>query len=144
MALPTSLRDLLTGAIPGNVLNQIPLGNANDPQFNRFTYNIFGQLGPGGDGGVHQPGVPNIFAGPYSGSVGPQAPQQAPKPQGFAAGMGGAGGTMQRSPLIGSAPAMAGQYRMNHSLQTQNPLSYGHGGGDPGATLRNRMISWKL
>src|SRR5690348_3466338 len=69
-----NLRDLLTGAVPGNALNQIGLGDASDPQFNRFTYNISGSLGP--SPGV-QTGMPTINAGPYTNRMPqPQAPKQ--------------------------------------------------------------------
>lgn len=59
-----TLRDMLTGAIPGNPLANIPLGDPKDPQANKFTYNIFGSLGPGA--GVDT-GMSRLFGG-FSGT----------------------------------------------------------------------------
>lgn len=68
-----TLRDMLTGAIPGNPLANIPLGDPKDPQANKFTYNIFGSLGPGA--GVDT-GMSRLFGG-FSG----QEPGAAPSPR---------------------------------------------------------------
>lgn len=169
--MPTSLRDLLTGAIPGNVLNQIPLGDANDPQFNRFTYNVFGSLGP--SPGVNT-GMPTIFAGPYGGS--------------FGGGQQGQQGVQQQAPGLRAAPVSPSYGRSlfspGESLHapysmpqaTTQPFGGGFGGGgmprqsmtaapvspsygrnlfSPGETmdrpygmgsspLMSRMLSWKM
>jgi hypothetical protein len=52
---PTTLRDILTGAVQGNTMNNIPMGFAEDPKFNNFQYNISGFLGPSASDGVTSP-----------------------------------------------------------------------------------------
>jgi hypothetical protein len=52
---PLTLRDILTGAVQGNTMNNIPLGFAEDPKFNNFQYNISGFLGPSASDGVTSP-----------------------------------------------------------------------------------------
>jgi hypothetical protein len=170
MAAPgLSLRDLLMGNIPGNALNMIPLGDAQDPQFNKFTYNIFGQLGP--SPGV-KTGQPTIFGGPFG--VGPeqqQAPQRQQGPQAgtpgnmqqyagfkpnvnFGMQMGGAPQSnipsyMGQTPLQQPKPGYFGETFNNQSFspygQTRTPytqdLPFGAGGGQGG--LMNRMLAWK-
>ena len=83
-----SLRDILTGAIPGNPLQNIQLGNQADPQFNRFNFNIIAGLGPGpgvetgmADLFTKQGGMVNLSTGkpfPSSGLPGVGGPMPAP------------------------------------------------------------------
>jgi hypothetical protein len=59
---PTTLRDILTGAVQGNTMNNIPLGFADDPRFNNFAYNIFGSLGPSASDGVTSPNEGTVLS----------------------------------------------------------------------------------
>jgi len=153
-----TLRDLLTGAIPGNPLSNIPLGDASDPQFNKFSFNVIGNLGQ--TPGVNTPGMmPGVFAGPYNvGGNGP-APQKPQQPQ------GGTGQTLPgygpRNPFepIGTNQTGAGTYG-NNPFQTigtprsgmGTPSNFGGAFGrvqeNPyapgmGSSLMNRMLTWK-
>lgn len=75
-----SLRDLMTGAVPGSNGLDIPLGFQSDPQYNRFTYNIFSTLGNsrGENGVVPKGGIVPPISGMMSGSYGLQNPGQSP------------------------------------------------------------------
>jgi len=139
-----NLRDLLTGAVPGNALNQIGLGDASDPQFNRFTYNISGSLGP--SPGVNT-GMPTIQAGPYSNpasapspapSAQPALPAGAGMPSNVAYGGNQAYAYPQYAP--GSSNALAEGMPSTESLI--NPGVMGGPGGPFGA-LRSKMTAWK-
>ena len=142
-----NLRDLLTGAVPGNSLNQIGLGDASDPQFNRFTYNISGSLGP--SPGVNT-GMPTISTGPYSnGAPVPPAPvQQKGSPLPLGAGQPTTmayGGTGQAYPYPRFAPgspnALAEGMPSTESLI--NPTGVLGGPGGPFGALRSKMTAWK-
>ena len=141
-----SLRDLLTGAVPGNSLNQIGLGDASDPQFNRFTYNISGSLGP--SPGVNT-GMPTISTGPYSNGAPvappPSQPKGSPLPLGAGQPTGLAyGGTGQAYQYPRSAPgspnAMAEGMPATESLINPGVLG---GPGGPFGSLRSAMTAWK-
>ena len=147
-----TLRDLLTGNMPGNALANIPLGDPKDPQANKFTYNIFGSLGPGA--GVDT-GMSRLFGG-FSG----QEPGQAPSPvqagggkpppdlnqfwgtrnnmpMNFAAGMGGksSGGVPDyRSIMAGPENNWTGKTPTNMP-NYGNSLTRGVGGGLRGKIL---------
>lgn len=152
-----TLRDLLTGAIPGNPLQNIPLGDASDPQFNKFSFNVIGNLGQAP--GVNTRGMPGVFAGPYNVSSGPapQAPQAPTMPN---TGMG-APGYGPRNPFepIGTNQTGAGTYG-NNPFQTigtpgsgmGTPANFGGAmgrvqenpyGPGVGTSLMNRMLAWK-
>ena len=137
-----NLRDLFSGNIPGNPLANIPLGDANDPRMNNFTFNVIGgSLRPGG--GVNT-GMPGIEAW-----MNPQAPAPAPTPEAPLGRLSSAGySPMQAKPsYMGQGPAsqshqsflgMAPQNPQTFNpfgFQTQTPYTGG---------LKGRMTGWKM
>jgi hypothetical protein len=159
-----TLHDLLVGNIPGNPLSNISLGDANDPQFNKFSFNLIGSLGQGtgaGSNGVVDRKLPgSIFAGPYNVSMGGSAPQQqrqAPPPP----NMGMQQGLPPRNQFapIGSfnqfqdqnfpigvpgwQQGIAPQPGMGGTMPRQQPYSQDMGYGSPQVGLMNRMLGWK-
>lgn len=156
-----TLHDLLTQNIPGNPLSNISLGDANDPQYNKFSFNVIGSLGqgtgPGSNGVVDRKLPGSIFAGPYNVPFGNQAtaaPQQrqAPSPPNMGS-MAGAPPRNQFAPIgtfnsffdqnfpigvpgwqqgIAPPPGMGGMQAR------EQPYAPGMG-----SSLMNRMLAWK-
>jgi len=158
-----TLRDLLTQNIPGNPLTNMPLGDATDPQFNRFSFNVIGRLGP--SPGVDT-GMPTIFAGPYNVPFGGgfQQPMQPKMPK-FGPAMAAPmpmgqtedrphGGSFMRP--IGNATGLPGNFAIrnigNPGAESwtpwgSQPRGVDFGGGFSqmfGSGLKNSMLGWKF
>ncbi len=137
-----NLRDLMTGMVPGNALNQIGLGDAPDPQFNRFTYNIWGNLGPGA--GV-QTGMPNIAQGFTNAQ--PQQQQAPISPQMGYQRVGGTPPVM--GPISGSFlsnqgnPQMPSASYLNNIGNPYNNQTLAPGGDRRMGDLMGNMMGWK-
>lgn len=136
-----TLKDLFTGNIPGNPLAQIPLGDASDPQMNRFTFNVIGgSLRPGP--GVNT-GMPGIEAW-----MQPPAQTPAPTPEAPLGRLSSAGySPMQAKPsYMGQGPASMG-HRSFLGMAPQNPQTFDPWGYQTQTPftggLRSRMTGWK-
>lgn len=143
-----NLRDLLTGNIPGNAIQQVGLGDAPDPQFNRFTYNIYGSLGPSPGVNTGMPTLSSGFSGGY-----PAQSQQAPQPQRPAAPTMPNIPTPSTNPGPGSASYQYPQWApgsvgamQEFMPSTESLINPGVLGGPAGpfGGLRSKMTAWKF